>query len=324
MRFIFQVIIAAGCSLLAFSVSAQGKSWPINILQDTFGISTQAQIDAPISEVYQGCAERDCIPSIDDPNFVSAAEASQLDDDDLVLGLDYAGIKRAYPAFILNHHEVVNDSLNGVPIAITFCPLCGSGVAFRRDLDGATVTFGVSGLLHNSDLILYDRATESLWQQITGVAIAGPKRGQALNAVPLTMTTWREWRIANADTTVLAGDSQMSYSDKKPYGDYDESERLMFPANASAARILHPKQVVYGVRLAEGAAAVTERALKNHAEIEMETGGATLNWRRQADGTVVVRRADNGEVLLPHRMFWFAWYSFNTDTVLKDIEQEER
>lgn len=321
LRFIFHVIIAAGCSLLAFPVLSQEKSWPINILQDTFGISTQAQIDAPVNEVYQGCPKRDCIPSIDAPNFVSVAEASQLDDEDLVLGLDYAGIKRAYPAFILNHHEVVNDSLNGVPIAITFCPLCGSGVAFQRELDGETVTFGVSGLLHNSDLILYDRATESLWQQITGVAIAGPKRGQALTAVPLTMTTWREWRIAHADSMVLTGASQMSYDDKNPYGDYDESERLMFPANSSAARILHPKQVVYGIRLAEGAVAVTERALKDNAEIEMKAGAVTLAWRREADGGVVVRRADNGEVLLPHRMFWFAWYSFNTDTALKDIER---
>ena len=320
MRVIFHALIAVSCSLLVFSVLGQDRSWETDILQETFDITTQAQIDAPLAEVYQGCPKRDCIPSIDAPEFVDASKANHMDDEDLVLGLVHAGVVRAYPAFILNHHEVVNDNLKDEPIAITFCPLCGSGVAFRREIDGAVVTFGVSGLLHNSDLILYDRATESLWQQITGIAIAGPKRGQALEAVPLTMTTWRDWRKAHPDTMVLTGDRDMSYSNKKPYGDYDESERLMFPANSSAARILHPKQVVYGVRIAEGAAAVTERALTANAEIEMQAGGVTLNWRREADGAVVVQRADDRKDLLPHRMFWFAWYSFNTDTVLKDIK----
>lgn len=320
MRIIFHFLLAAGCSLLAVPALAQGRAWPVNILQQTFAIKKQAQIDVPIKEVYQGCAKRDCIPSIDAPDFVSSAQANHLDDEDLILGLDYAGVVRAYPAFILNHHEVVNDTVNNVPIAITFCPLCGSGVAFRREVGGEAITFGVSGLLHNSDLILYDRKTESLWQQITGIAIAGPQRGQMLEAVPLTMTTWHDWRSAHPDSTVLSGVRQMSYGDKKPYGDYDQSERLMFPANAAAARILHPKQVVYGVRIAEGAVAVTERALEAGAEIATPAGGVTLKWQRQADGRVVVRRADTDEDLLSQRMFWFAWYSFNTDTVLRDIE----
>lgn len=322
MRIIFHVLIAVSCSLLAVPAFAQGRAWPVDILQQTFAIKKQAQIDVPLKEVYQGCPNRDCIPAIDAPDFVSSAQADNLDDEDLVLGLDFAGVVRAYPAFILNHHEVVNDTLNDVPIAITFCPLCGSGVAFRREIAGEAVTFGVSGLLHNSDLILYDRKTESLWQQITGIAIAGPQRGQALEALPLTMTTWRDWRSAHPDSMVLSGVRQMSYGDKKPYGDYDKSERLMFPANAAAARILHPKQVVYGVRMAEGAAAVTERAFEAGAEIEMQAGGVTLKWLRQADGRVVVQRADNGEGLLPQRMFWFAWYSFNTDTVLRDVEHD--
>lgn len=174
--------------------------------------------------------------------------------------------------------------------------------------------------MDDEDLILYDPETESLWQQITGIAIAGPKRGQVLKTVPLTMTTWRDWHIAHPDTLVLTGNRQMNYDDKQPYGDYDESKRLMFPANSSAALILHPKQVVYGIRIAEGAAAITERLLVADSEIEIESGAVTLTWRREADGKVVAQRSDNGEYLLPHRMFWFAWYSFNTDTTLQDID----
>lgn len=314
-------LILVTCFSMANQVLAQGRAWPENILQKSFGITTQTQIDVPLNEMYQGCARRDCIPSIDTPSFVSATQASHLDENDLILGLDYAGKVRAYPAFILNRHEVVNDTLNGEHITITYCPLCGSGVAFKGEIDGRVATFGVSGLLHNSDLVLYDRETESMWQQITGIAIAGPNRGQVLMPVALTMTTWREWLAVHPETEVLTGNREMSYEDKQPYGDYDKSERLMFPANSSARLILHPKQVVYGIRMAEGASAVTERALVTGEEIRTETGTVTLSWRREADGKVVVRRGDNGEYLLPHRMFWFAWYSFNTDTTLRDIDR---
>jgi hypothetical protein len=245
-----------------------------------------------------------------------------LEDQDLVLGLEHGGVVRAYPAFILNHHEIVNDSLGGVPIAITYCPLCGSGVAFRRELDGEAVEFGVSGLLHNSDLILYDRASESLWQQITGKAISGPHRGEVLTPVPLAMTTWVEWRTAHPATEVLVADRGrlLSISNKQPYGDYDQSQRLMFPADSAAKRFLHPKQVVHGLRLPEGAVAVTERRLQNENPLRASVGELALEWQRSADGSVTVTRNDTGERLSAHRMFWFAWYSFNTDTALLDTE----
>ena len=302
------------------AVEAQSRSWTINILRDTFGISRQEQIEPDIDDVHQGCPLRDCIPSIDQPGFVAAADAHALEDQDLVLGLNLGEVKRAYPVFILNHHEIVNDTVAGEPIAITYCPLCGSGVAFRRELDGETVELGVSGLLHNSDLILYDRTSESLWQQITGTAIAGPRRGEELSAIPLTMTSWGEWRQAYPDSEVLASDAgrTLSVTNKQPYGDYDSSKRLMFPANAQAARLLHPKQVVFGVDLPEGSVAVTERRLARENPLTVPVGGVDLTWTRGTDGSVTVVREDSAEPVLAHRMFWFAWYSFHTDTELLD------
>jgi hypothetical protein len=310
--------------LIALPAHGQERSWPTDILRDTFGITSQAQIDAAIDEVHQGCPQRDCIPSIDDPVFVAADAAVALADDDLGLGLEYGGVIRAYPAFILNYHEVVNDDLNGTPIAVTFCPLCGSGVAFRRLVDGQVTEFGVSGLLHNSDLVLYDRASESLWQQITGEAIAGPQRGRRLESVPLTMTSWGEWRAAHPGTTVLEGVPGASYANKTPYGDYETSERLMFPPAAGAPGTLHPKQVVHGVRFEGGAAAVTERALLAEPEIRMTVADVELLWRRHENGRVEVLRADGKEPgLVPIRLFWFAWYSFNTDTALYDQQSPQ-
>lgn len=296
------------------------------ILRDTFGIRTQSQIDVPLAEVLQGCPRRDCIPAIDAPRFLGATDPSAPDDDDLVMGIVRGDTARAYPLYILNFHEVVNDSIAGEPIAITYCPLCGSGLAFRRELDGKPVQLGVSGLLHNSDLILYDRATQSLWQQITGRAIAGPRRGQVLESVPVTVARWDEWRSAHPGTRVLSTDTghQRDYTQKTPYGDYDRSEALMFPANQAAGLRLHPKQVVHGVELDQGSAAVTERALAGGKPVRMRAAGVELTWTRLVDGSVEVRRSGDSRRLLPQRMFWFAWYSFHTDTVLHDLPAAQR
>jgi hypothetical protein len=319
------ISIAIACMFLTQPATGQSRSWSTDILKQTFHISKQSQIDTKIADVHQGCQKRDCFPSIDEPGFASATHSKYLDDDDLILGLSHKGVVRAYPAFILNHHEIVNDTVAGDPVVITFCPLCGSGVAFRRELKGEVVEFGVSGLLHNSDLILYDRTSNSLWQQITGQAVSGPHRGDMLEVFPLSMTTWKEWREAYPDTDVLVSDGGKSlvYSNKSPYGDYDQSKRLMFPANSAAARILHPKLVVHGVRIPEGAAAISDRAWQEKKEIITQTGGITLTWHKQTDGSVQVKREDNGEVLTPHRMFWFAWYSFNTDTEIYDPKLNE-
>lgn len=322
-----RTLLSLGLLLLAGTACAQQGSWDHDILRDTFGVRRQAQIDAPLDEVLQGCPRRDCIPAIDAPRFLPATKAAHVDDDDLVMALVRGRTARAYPVSILNFHEVVNDTIAAQPIAITYCPLCGSGLAFRRVLDGKPVELGVSGLLHNSDLILYDRKTRSLWQQITGRAIAGPSRGQTLETVPVTMTTWGEWRRAHPGTEVLSTETghRRDYRQKTPYGDYDSSERLLFPAARSPGGLrLHPKTVVYGVRMKQGSAAVTERALRAEREVRMRVGDSELRWRRKSDGSVEVHRLGSGEVLVAHRMFWFAWYSFHTDTKLHDLPPAKR
>jgi len=155
---------------------------------------------------------------------------------DRVIGVRLAGQARAYPLRLLVWHEVVNDTLAGVPIAVTYNPLCDSAVVFRRSLDGRVLTFGVSGLLYDSNLLMYDRQPEggrsSLWSQLLFKAVAGPAAatGAALEVLPINVQSWADWRRDNPDTTVLAPDPRLAkrYS-SDPYTSYFGSDTLRFP-----------------------------------------------------------------------------------------------
>jgi len=285
-----------------------------DILVETFGYdeSTPAAVD--FEYMYQGCPARDCIPSIDDPEYVSADEAARfMRDGELVLAIDHNGDRRAWPIRILDFHEIVNDTIGGDPVAVTWCPLCGSGLAFRRELGGEVVEFGVSGLLHDSDLVMYDRKTNSLWQQITGKAVMGPAMGETLQEVPATITEWATWRSAHPETRVLAPpDSGRDYSHSRPYAAYEKSDRLMFPA-ARRDLSIHPKTVVHGFTIDGQHLAVTDKALHENDRIETSIAGRDLTVTRNPDGSVTAVD-DAGREHAAVRSFWFAWFNFHPDT----------
>jgi len=286
-----------------------------DILVETFGFDEQTPATVKFDSLYQGCPARDCIPSIDEPRYVPADQAASfLGDDELVMAIEHQGVKRAWPVRILDFHEIVNDTIAGDPIAVTWCPLCGSGVAFERRVDGEVVELGVSGVLHDSDLVMYDRKTESLWQQITGKAIMGPALGGSLKQVPVTMTTWENWRASHPDTTVLSPETgfDMDYGDSRRYADYEESDRLAFPA-ARRDFSVHPKTVVHGFRIDGKALAVTDALFDENDSVETTLGDKKLTIRRHDDGAVTATDK-NGETYASTRLFWFAWYNFNPDT----------
>ncbi len=203
----------------------------------------------PLEEILSGGPPRDGIPSIDSPKFVSASEADWLLPNSQILGLEVESDFRAYPLAILNWHEIVNDTVGDVPVSITYCPLCGTGMAFRRDFNGKQTTFGVSGLLYNSDLLLYDRESASLWSQIMGQAISGPRKGERLVAVPVEHTTWEEWKNKNPNTKVLSLDTgyRRDYS-RSPYGDYDVNGDIYFPLSFRSSQY-HPKERVIRIEI---------------------------------------------------------------------------
>ena len=290
------------------------RGYETDILLDTFGFS-QDDIDVEIDHVFQGCASRDCIPAIDQPQFLATGQVNFLDPDDLVISVSHSGETRAYPTRILDRHEIVNDSFGDTPLAVTYCPLCGSGLAFIRIVDGEETEFGVSGLLHNNDLIMYDRKTDSIWQQITGRALAGPKRGETLEAVPVSMIEWADWRDANPGAVVLAPPLDADQYAKNAYGDYATSDRLLFPVSAQDAR-LHAKKVIYGVELGDHSIAVDSEWLLQSGSWEHDIEGQSVRLQVDDAGGV---QGFSGEKPIPvHRMFWFAWYSFHPDTSLID------
>lgn len=317
---VFRLIPTLLLALTAASASLAEDSqprWANDILSETFGFSAATPSDVPLQQLQQGCPARDCIPAIDHPKFVVADAAAFMADDDLVLAVAHQGVVRAYPTFILDHHEIVNDLIAGTPVAVTWCPLCGSGVAFERVIDGTAVEFGVSGVLNESDLVMYDRRSNSLWQQITARAFIGPCRGRTLTPFPVAMTTWGEWKAEHPNTEVLSTDTGYGadYSEKRPYASYQESERVMFPVS-HVSQLAKPKEVVYGLRLVKSSVAVTEALLRAQGSVDIEHQGELLHWRRNAAGAVSVTVGEHTEILHPHRMYWFSWYTFNPDTRL--------
>lgn len=311
------LLLACVAWAVALPVAARdAPDWAIDIRRQTFAYGDATPTDIAWQHIEQGCPHRDCIPSIDHPVFMSPAEGFALEESELVIGLSMGDEARAYPVRILNYHEIVNDWIDGAPIAVAYCPLCGSGLVFRRALAAGTTTFGVSGLLHESDLILYDRRGASLWAQATGRAFAGPARGESLVEVPASFTTWGEWRASHPHTLVLQPPEpdDPAYRRGSPYGDYDRSRRLLFPVSRRS-RALHPKEPVYGFDV-DGGIAVSERFLRTSGCVELHSHDRLRRIERGPDGRVTMTLPESAPTA--RRMFWFAWYTFNPSTVLLD------
>ncbi len=271
----------------------------------------------PVDQIVSGGPAKDGIPAIDQPRFVQVADADFLQPDDMVLGLTRQGLARAYPLRILNWHEVVNDQLGSEAITITYCPLCGTGVAFDRRVKGRLLSFGVSGLLYNNDVLLYDRQTSSLWSQMMAQAISGPMKGQRLTMMPVTHTTWSDWRHSHAQTQTLSTDTghRRTY-DRDPYAGYDISAEVMFPLSFKSAGF-HPKERVLGVQIG------TQTKAYPFVELGKTSGVITDTW---ANTTLTIRfdrvagratvHASDGTQWPAVVGYWFAWYTFHPDTTV--------
>ena len=156
----------------------------------------------PFDEIMSGGPPKDGIPSIDDPRFVPVSEVQGIAETEPVLGITVNGESRAYPLRILTWHEIVNDVGGGVPVTVTFCPLCNSGIVFDRRIAGRVLDFGTTGKLRKSDLVMYDRQTESWWQQFLGEAIVGEMTGQRLKMLPSRMESMARFRARAPDGKV--------------------------------------------------------------------------------------------------------------------------
>lgn len=279
--------------------------------------------------VAAGGPPKDGIPAVDRPQYTSAAEANRwLVPEDVVFGIEYQGLVAAYPQRILVWHEIVNETVAGERISITYCPLTGTAIGYRGVVGvGGRSTFGVSGKLVNSNLIMYDRATDSWWPQILGQAITGPARGTTLEELRVVWTTWDKWKKKHPHTQVLSqrtgylrnygrgGDPYGSYlgADKGYYA----SEQLLFRPIFEDAQ-LHPKTVVVGVRdHAGGAAAILKERLRHEKRVELKLGErmAVVTYDAALDSHSAAWK-DTGAWLNAFDAMWFAWKGFYPDTQL--------
>lgn len=270
----------------------------------------------PADDIHRGGPPRDGIPSIDHPKFQAPKDTRLWRADDLMLTYDVPGASYAYPVGILNWHEIVNHSLGDMTILITFCPLCGTGMAFDPVVDGRQLSFGVSGLLYNSDLLMYDRQTESLWSQIEGRAISGPLAGTKLTQIPIRHELWSQWqKRVEGKARVLSTDTGHTRNYRRsPYGDYDHSERLYFPVTHTS-RKYHPKTWVLGwENNGEAKAWPFPELEKTEGRVKDTVGGQTVYVEYDPLVPTASLYDDEGNLLAATQAFWFAWYTFHPDT----------
>jgi hypothetical protein len=295
--------------------------------------------------IMEGGPGKDGIPSIDSPSFVAADEVD-LSDGEPVFGVAFGDDVRTYPQSILVWHEIVNDTLADVPVSITYCPLTGTAMGFYR---GET-TFGVSGRLVNNNLVMYDRATDSRWQQVAATSIEGSREGDSLREFEVTWTTWSAWRDRYPGTRVLSTETGYARDyTRDPYGDYNPrsgyydrtNDATIFPKLAEDDR-LPAKAVVAGARTTEGAIAFEKQLVRTERVVSGSAGGTPVVavYDPGLDDVAVYRTGDaavepagdgrarvDGEVhpvgslplepVIAFDAMWFAWVGFYPDTGLE-------
>ena len=262
LKYVLASIGVAIAIIAVFTITSFSSSETVSISKESENVSSPEDLEVsvpegimitngqkhivPLDKIKGGGPPKDGIPSIDNPKFVPVSESQFVPDTTFVIGLDINGEKRAYPLFIMVWHEIVNDSVGGVPVAVTYCPLCFTNQVFERVIDGKEVEFGTSGKLYNSNLVMYDRLTDSYWSQALGVAITGELTGYELKRIPFDVISWADWKTLHPDTLVLTTETGhiRSYG-VDPYGDYYTDPRIIFPVDHKDDR-MHPKEIILG------------------------------------------------------------------------------
>jgi hypothetical protein len=232
----------------------------------------------PLTEIKSGGPPKDGIPALDQPKLVTVADAGAwLKPAEPVIALTVGADSRAYPMQVLVWHEIVNDTVGGTPVTITFCPLCYTAIAFDRRAAGRVLDFGTTGNLRSSDLVMYDRQTESWWQQVIGQAIVGDLTGTQLTVLPASIVSWDTFRTAHHEGRVLSRDTGFSRSyGINPYSGYDQANTRPFLFDGKPDGRLSPKEHVVTVSLAGEDVAYPYTVLKRLRVVQDSVGGTRL------------------------------------------------
>jgi hypothetical protein len=244
------------------------------------------------SEIISGGPPPDGIPPIDEPTFLKAGDVDFLDDNEAILEFTIGGETRGYPVQIMTWHEIVNDTVGGVPVTVTYCPLCNSGLAFEREVDGRVLSFGTSGRLWANNLVMYDRQTETLWPQMSFTASVGVLTGTELTPHLATLLAWSEFRQAHPDAWVLSRDTghDRDYG-RNPYIAYDQPDREpLFDPPTDDARLPAQTRVI-GIEDDDGdgtPVAVVRDQLADAAVMELTIGDTDLiAWHRPGQASAL-------------------------------------
>jgi hypothetical protein len=308
-----------------------------------------------VEEIDWGGVKKDGIPALDRPGFLEASKATRYRDEERVFGVVLGGEAKAYPHRILDVHEMANDVVGGRPVSLSYCTLCGSGVLYAGDHPSREgqepFTFGSSGLLYRSNKLMYDRPTNSLWNNLTGEPVSGrlAESGIQLERLPLVVTTWGEWKKEHPDTLVL-DPSNTGFDrpyEESPYASYFASPDTMFPVWLRNDR-LQTKEIVYALIVNGQPKAYPIELMKKEPLVHDEIRGRTIvlvtnprsgavraydakgkrfaiendALKETATGTVFrveedSLKSDSGEALpriSGHNAYWFGWFAFYPTT----------
>jgi peroxiredoxin len=293
------------------SASANLQSQEIKILPD----GTKYIVHP--NKFLSGGPGKDGIPSIDNPKLIPANKADWLSNEELGLGIFYKNEARFYPFRILVYHEIVNDFIQNEPILVTYCPLCFTGIGFIREINGEAVEFGVSGKLYNSELVMYDRKTDSYWPQTLGKAVLGPSTGKTIKKIPTDTVKWQDWKNAHPDTKVLSKDTGFlrSYDGSNPYGKKGNFTdiNLQFPLEHEDSR-LDDYEIVYGIEINGKFKAYKKIDLEKISKIEDTISGEKIiiEFNKSLESARAYKKS--GEQIVVDTLFWFAWAAFHPET----------
>lgn len=284
-------------------------------------VTNDVRHNIPLDEIVGGGPPKDGIPPIDNPKFVSVEEACKwLKDEEPGVAVSIGGVERFYPYQILVWHEIVNDTIAGRRILVTYCPLCYTGIVFDPLVQGERVQFGTSGKLWNSNLVMYDRKTESYWSQILGEAIVGEETGTRLAVLPSDLMRFGTWKKLNPDGEVLSRDTgARRFYGQDPYGDYYTTPGIYFNVNKRDDR-LPEKEFVLGILVNGKAKAYPTEAVKKAVKIEDGFEGKTIiaEYDTELDAVRLFEKMDDGTLMRvnPFGAFWFSWVAAHPDTEL--------
>lgn len=321
-----RLIILIAIAMLAVPVAADPNPKAYENWKTDFAITS-----VDLSEIRSGGPPKDGIPPIDDPKLVDVGAESMLVDQEPVIMLEVNGDARAYPLSVLMWHEIANDVVGGEPVSVTYCPLCNASIVFLAKNDGLKLDFGTTGRLRNSDLVMYDRQTETWWQQFSGEAIVGKLTGAKLKMLPSTTVSWAHFKKQHPQGKVLIPNNpEFRQYGRNPYAYYDTSDRP-FLYGGSMPEGIEPMERVIIVEDGDSEFVITMDAVRKAGTVEKD--GTIVSWtsgmvsaldsstiaKGREVGQVTVTRKSDGAPLVHHVTFAFVAHAFHKDIEITGI-----